>query len=184
MLRTKIAAAMLLTTAIVLGGCAAAPKTHSEREELHDKVVAALNDFKRTDVGMQDLLDNSAGYVMFPDIGKGGLIVGGAYGHAEVFEHGHSVGWADMSMGSIGAQVGGQTYAELIVFQTREALYRFKDNNFTFGANATAVAVKSGAAAVAEFKDGVAVFTKANGGLMAEASLSGQKFNFIPRSEE
>jgi lipid-binding SYLF domain-containing protein len=174
-----------ITIAAMLFGCAASPKTSQERMDLHDKVVAAISDFEASDSGMKDLLHNSAGYVMFPDIGKGGLVVGGAYGKAEVFgRHHQSIGWADMSQGSFGAQIGGETYAELIVFQTHEALYRFRENNFTFGGNVSAVAVKSGAAASAEFKDGVAVFVKTNGGLMAEASLSGQKFTFIPLGQE
>ena len=173
-----------ITIAAMLSGCAASPKTPQERMELHDKVNAALSDFESTDSGLDSLLHNSAGYVMFPDVGKGGLVVGAAYGKAEVFAHHHSIGWADMTQGSVGAQIGGENYAELIVFQTHEALYRFKNNNFTFGGNASAVAVKAGAAADTEFKDGVAVFVKTTGGLMAEADVSGQKFNFIPHGQE
>lgn len=181
MLKSKVPGLAIIAGAVLLGGCAAAPKNSQERMDLHDKVVAAIHDFEETDSGMYDLLHNSAGYAMFPDVGKGGLIVGAAYGHAEVFRHNHPIGWADMTLGSVGAQVGGEEYAELIVFQTHEALYRFINNNFTFGGNVSAVAVKAGAAASAEFKDGVAVFVKTTGGLMAEASLSGQKFNYIPR---
>jgi lipid-binding SYLF domain-containing protein len=183
-LKIKSRGLAILAAAAMLSGCAAAPKTPQERVELHDKVGDALTDFEQADAGMPDLLDRSAGYAMFPDVGKGGLVVGGAYGHGEVFRHNHSIGWADISQGSVGAQIGGEQYSELIVFQTREALYRFRNNNFTFGANASAVAVKAGAAAGAEFKDGVAVFVKTTGGLMAEADLSGQKFNFIPHGQE
>ncbi|HEY1683878.1 MAG TPA: lipid-binding SYLF domain-containing protein [Tepidisphaeraceae bacterium] len=181
MVNIKARGLALLAAASVFAGCAAAPKNSQERQDLNDKAVAAVHDFEETDSGMYDLLHNSTGYAMFPDVGKGGLVVGAAYGHAEVFRHGHAIGWADMSLGSVGAQVGGEEYQELIVFQTHEALYRFINNNFTFGGNVSAVAVKAGAAATAEFKDGVAVFVKTTGGLMAEASLSGQKFNYVPR---
>jgi lipid-binding SYLF domain-containing protein len=175
-------AALILGTFLAFGtGCETAPKTETAKENLHDEVVATLNRFKREDPGMQDLLDRSAGYAVFPSVGKGGFIVGAAYGRGEVFRHGQSIGWADITQGSIGATVGGQEFAELIVFQTDEALDRFQNNNFTLGANATAVALKTGAAAATEFKDGVAVFVMTKGGLMADASISGQKFTFRPR---
>ena len=93
---------------------------------------------------------------------------------------GRPTGRATLSQVSVGAQLGGQEYAEVIFFETPQALAGFKKNEFTFSAQATAVALKSGAAANAKFKDGVAVFTSAKGGLMFEASLGGQKFKFEP----
>src|SRR5206468_8471628 len=107
---------------------------------------------------------------------------GAAYGRGTVYEGGKQIGYADMSQGSVGAQIGGETYSELIVFQTPEALFKFKNNNFTFGANATAVALSAGAAAGTEFKDGSAIFMETKGGLMADASLAGQKFTYVPNS--
>ena len=174
--------ALIVTCAGLGVGCETAPKGEVDKENLHDEVVAMLNRFKREDPGMQDLLNRSAGYALFPSVGKGGFIVGAAYGRGEVFQQGQSVGWADISQGSVGAQVGAQDFAELVVFETQEAFDRFKNNNFTFGANATAVALKSGGAAATSFKDGVAVFVMTKGGLMADASITGQKFTFRPRS--
>ena len=179
-----IATVSLFSLSMLLAGCSTAPRTTAGRQDLHDQVVAQLNDYKRTAPDLQNLLDNSAGYAMFPDVGKGAVVVGAAYGHGEVFSHGRSLGWADIRLGSVGAQVGGQEYSELIVFKTQDALDRFRNNQFTFGANATAVALTSGAAATPEFTNGVAVFTKTEGGLMAEASLSGQEFTFTPRGAE
>ena len=180
--RKALASFVLLGTFAGLGlGCHTAPKTETAKENLHDEAVVALNKFKRSDSTMQGLLDRAAGYAIFPDVGKGGFIVGGAYGKGEVFSKGQSIGWADISQGSVGAQIGAQSYTELVVFQTSEALDRFKNNNFTFGANMTAVALRSGAGQAADFKDGVAVFYETNGGLMAEAAFAGQKFTFRPR---
>jgi lipid-binding SYLF domain-containing protein len=163
-------------------GCSTAPKTSAERAELKDEAQATLNHLKSKDSTLEGLLSRSAGYAIFPTIGKGGLIAGAAYGRGTVYEGGKHIGYADMSQGSVGAQIGGESYSELIIFQTPEALYKFKNNNFTFGANATAVALQAGAAAGAEFKDGVAILMETKGGLMADASLAGQKFHFVPNS--
>jgi lipid-binding SYLF domain-containing protein len=136
---------------------------------------------KARDPGLGNLLDSAYGYAVFPDIGKGGVIVGAAYGRGVLYEHGHQVGYLELNQGSIGAQLGGQTFAELIVFRDRFAVERLKAGSFELGANASAVALQSGAAASAAFADGVAVFTLPHGGLMAELSVSGQKLNYQPR---
>jgi lipid-binding SYLF domain-containing protein len=182
MLKANLTAIGILAVAALVGGCATTPDQPNARTDLKDEVHIAMNDFKQTDPSLNHVLKDSAGYAMFPDVGKGGFIVGAAYGHGEVFKHGHEIGWADMKLGSVGAEAGGEQYQELIVFRTPEALYHFCQNNFTFGASASAVAVKAGAAAAADFTDGVAVFTKTTGGLMAEAALTGQKFNFVPKN--
>jgi lipid-binding SYLF domain-containing protein len=161
--------------------CSTAPRTPNQKADLQDEGEVAMRRFERTDASLRTVLDRSYGYVLFPDIGKGGFIAGAAYGRGLVYEQGNFIGYADIRQGSVGAQVGGQNFAELIVFQTKEALYKLKQNNFTFGANATAIGLKANAGAAAEFKDGVAVFVMPKGGLMAEASISGQKFTFVPR---
>jgi lipid-binding SYLF domain-containing protein len=169
-----------LLIASLLMGCSTAPKTSAERMTLQDDAQATLTRFKSQDPSLEHVLANSTGYAIFPSIGKGGLIAGAAYGRGTVYEGGKQMGYADMQQGSVGAQIGGETYAELIIFQTPEALYKFKNNNFTFGANATAVALQAGAAAGTEFKDGVAIMLETKGGLMADASLAGQKFHYVP----
>lgn len=174
---------MLLATSTALaliGGCSTAPKTEAARDALQTDAEQTLERFKRQDPGLEGIIDDAVGYAIFPSVGKGGLIAGAAYGRGSVYENGQFIGYADLRQGSIGAQIGGQEFAQLIVFKTQEALYKFKNNNFTFGADASAVALKSGAAAQVEFKDGVAVFAEAKSGLMASAALTGQKFTFLP----
>jgi lipid-binding SYLF domain-containing protein len=162
-------------------GCSTAPKTEEGRQELQTESQQALDRFRNAVPGIADQLDRSYGYVIFPDAGKGGFIAGAAYGRGEVYEQGKMVGYADIRQGSIGAQIGGQKFSELIVFQTREALYKLKNNNFTFGADASAVLVEKGKSTATEFKDGVAVYTMPIKGAMVAAVVSGQKFTFVPR---
>jgi lipid-binding SYLF domain-containing protein len=111
-------------------------------------------------------------------VGKGGLIVGGAGGRGEVYERGRLVGYSSLSQATVGAQIGGQNFDELIIFQDEAALRRFQHNEWTPAANATAVAVKSGAGAGTSFKDGVATLILPTSGMMAEASIGGQKFEY------
>jgi lipid-binding SYLF domain-containing protein len=81
---------------------------------------------------------------------------------------------------TVGAQVGGQEYSEVIFFQTPQVLADFKKGKSAFSAQASAVALTSGASANAKYQNGVAIFTATKGGLMAEASVGGQKFSFEP----
>lgn len=151
-----------------------------DHESLKSDAAAAKKAFTATDQSMKDLFDKSHGYVIFPNVTKAALIVGGAGARGIVYEKGKAIGMAKMAQGTVGAQVGGQTYREVIFFENKAALDRFKDNKFEFSGQVSAVAVKSGAAATAKYADGVSVFTQEKGGLMLEASLGGQKFTYEP----
>ncbi|HWH63164.1 MAG TPA: YSC84-related protein [Ginsengibacter sp.] len=138
----------------------------------------AKAEFLRTDPLLKDLFTNAAGYVIFPNIGKGAVGVGGASGNGIVYEKGKIIGKAKMSQVTVGFQVGGQAYRELIFFENKEALDRFKENKIEFSAQASAVAAKAGASANAKFSGGVMIYTQQKGGLMYEASVGGQKFKY------
>lgn len=167
--------------ACVLAACATAPKTTAERDSLEARADATLQSMKARDPGLTDVLQSSYGYAVFPEIGKGGMVVGAAYGRGVVYERGQKVGYVELNQGSIGAQLGAQSFAELIVFRDQFDLQRLKAGNFSLGGNASAVALTAGAAATARFQNGVAVFVVPRGGLMAELSISGQQLNFQPR---
>ncbi|MFN0007892.1 MAG: YSC84-related protein [Planctomycetota bacterium] len=127
---------------------------------------------------MTEVFNDSHGSAVFPKIGKGAVGIGGAYGKGVLFQGGHIVGYCDVSQASIGLALGGQTYTEIICFQDQKAFDRFKSGKFTFDAQATAVALHSGAGANAKYADGVAVFTMDEKGLMFEAAIGGQKFDY------
>lgn len=149
-------------------------------DELQAQSQEAITNFLNADSSLQKLLSDSAGHVIFPNVGKGGLIVGGAHGKGLVYEKTNLIGQATMTQASIGAQVGGQTFAQLILFETPAALEDFKSGKFEMSAEVSAVAIKEGASSAAKYKNGVAVFTQAKKGLMAQASIGGQKFTFEP----
>lgn len=168
---------------LLLPGCQTAPATRTDRDELHRDVLATVSMFQARDKGLHILMDQAAGYAVFPRVGKGAIGVGGAYGRGEVFTGGRVAGYCDLSQGSVGVQLGAQTYRELILFQTPEAVENFKSGAMQLAAQASAVAVTSGASADADYHQGVMVFTMARGGLMYEASIGGQHFTYVPRSE-
>ncbi len=171
----------LAFTALV--GCTTAPKTEAKRDRLMDLSDASLDRFKADDSSVDAFLVHSAGYAVFPHAGKGALVVGGAYGKGIVYQGDHMIGYCDMTQASAGAQVGGQEFSELIVFETPAALDRFKNNDMSLTANASAIAVKSGTASSAKYDNGVAVFVRADKGLMAEGAIAGQRFTYRSSSE-
>ncbi|GMV26570.1 MAG: hypothetical protein AMXMBFR58_26010 [Phycisphaerae bacterium] len=173
--------ATLSGSALSLSGCQTEPKSQEEKSSLESDARAALDGFRNADSGLQKELDRAAGYAVLPDVGKAGLLVGGSYGKGVVYENGVMVGYCDLTQGTVGLQAGAQTFSELIIFRDQAALDHFKGGDFTFAANASAVAIKPGAAASLDYHDGVAVLVNAKGGLMAEAAIGGQKLRYEPR---
>jgi lipid-binding SYLF domain-containing protein len=147
-------------------------------EKLLSESSKAKTEFIKTDPSMAALFESSVGYVIFPKIGKGGFIVGGSGGDGILYEKGKSIGVVKSGQVTVGAQVGGQTYREVIFFENQDALDRMKQSKTEFSAQLSAVAVKSGASKNAKYTDGVSVFTQDLSGLMAEATVGGQKFKY------
>jgi lipid-binding SYLF domain-containing protein len=165
-----------------------------------DDYQDAINTFKKAgDSGA--FFAKSYGYAVFPTIGKGGVGVGGAYGKGRVYAHGKYVGDTSMAQVTVGLQLGGEAYSEIIFFQDERAFKEFTKGNFEFGADAQAIAItasanakasstgasagasatKNKAATAGAFHKGMATFTVAKGGLMYEASIGGQKFKYEPK---
>jgi lipid-binding SYLF domain-containing protein len=176
--------ALLVVFAIgifALNACATAPATVEGKADIEQDAGDALARAKATDPSLGKILDSVPGYAVFPSVGKGGLGVGGAYGKGVLYEGGRAVGYCDLSQATIGFQIGGQSYTEVIAFDSQQSVVDFKEGRFRFDAQATAVALKSGTGANAKFRDGVAVFTMDETGLMYEASVGGQKFSYQAR---
>ena len=178
-MRTSICAFAALCVAALVMGCQTTPKSAEKKEDLAAAAQRQVDAMIAKDPGLRDVIDKSYANAVFPKIGKGGVIVGGAYGRGVVHEQGSMIGYADMTQASVGAQLGGQTYSELISFENKEALERFKQNKLALSANLSAVIIEAGAAKAAKYTDGVAVFVMPRAGAMAEASVGGQKFTFV-----
>lgn len=154
------------------------------------------------DAGASDMFDSAYGYALFPTIGKAGFVVGGAYGKGRVYEQGKYIGDTAMTQATVGFQLGGSGFSQVVFFQDKRALSEFINGNFEFGAEAQAVALTAAAGASANtggssatasggknnaatggagYNKGMATFTITKGGLMYEASVGGQKFSYTKR---
>jgi lipid-binding SYLF domain-containing protein len=179
-----IGSVRIVRLALVLGlvvGCSTAPRTQEGKDDLVRQAAAALSDWNRQVPGIESFARGSYGYVMFPGIGKGGAGIGAAYGRGVVYAEARHIGFADVSQGSLGLLIGGQSYQELIVFDDKAALERFKQGQFDLSADSTAVLIAPGYTGRIRFIEGVTVLFRPVGGLMAEATVSGQRFTFVDK---
>jgi lipid-binding SYLF domain-containing protein len=166
-----------------------------------DKFTDTIEIYKKSEA-VKPLFKNAYGYVVFPTVGKGGLGIGGAYGKGQVYRGGKVTGEASLVKLSIGWQAGGQAFSQMIFFEDKRAYDEFTSGSFEFDASASAVAINAGAQAKAgtegatagasagpatgkqakaSYHKGMAVFVHTKGGLMYEAAIGGQKFNFKPK---
>ncbi len=158
--------------------CSTTPKTEEDRTELVNKANTTMAQFRKSDADIAKQMASAYGMAIFPKITKAGVGVGGAGGRGVVYEGGKMIGYTTMSQATVGLQLGGQEYSQMILFETREALNAFTGSEWAMSANATAVAAASGAGAAAKYKNGVMVYVMNQEGLMGEASVGGQKFNY------
>lgn len=171
---------LLALIALIGAACTTAPKTELDRQQLANDASRTLEQFRASDLTIADHMKNAYAVAVFPTVGKGGMGVGGAWGRGIAYEQGTPVGYCDISQGSIGFQLGGQAYSEMILFQDKASFDRFKTGEFALAAQASAVAAASGAGANAKYNNGVMVYTLGERGLMYEASVGGQKFDYQP----
>ncbi|MGC8625817.1 MAG: hypothetical protein ACP5I8_00135 [Phycisphaerae bacterium] len=164
-----------------LTGCSpTTPVTQVGREYMSHRCSGAIREFKAAGPNMSKWISAAYAYAVFPSIGAGALGIGGAAGRGEVIRGGQRLGYCKMTQINIGAQIGGQSFAELILFQNQYTLSQFESGQTTFDARATAVAAASGAGTVANYQHGVMVFTLPLDGLMAQAAVGGQHFTYAP----
>ena len=185
----KIATVGALLAVLALINAPARADEYSDTVSLFQNAGASSKFFKM-----------SYGYAVFPTIGKGGIGIGGAYGTGHVYAHGKYVGDSSMTQLSVGLQLGGQAYSQIIFFQDERSFKEFTSGDFEFSAQASAIAITAGASASAgttggtaaasggkkdattagHYHKGMVVFSVAKGGLMYEAALGGQKFKYKP----
>lgn len=181
---------------VVICALAALPLTTVQADEYQD-----AREVFRNAGASERYFDTSYGYALFPTIAKAGVVIGGAYGEGRVYEQGRYVGDVTATQGSIGLQLGGQAYSQIIFFRDKRAFDEFTAGSFEFGAEASAVGIKAGASAQATtigsststsrnrhnaetrtpgWYKGMAIFTVAKGGLMFQATVAGQRFRYEP----
>lgn len=168
-----------------------------------DQYEGTIAVYKKT-LAVKPFFENAYGFAVFPTVGKGAIGLGGAYGKGRVYRGGEVAGETTLVKASIGLQIGGQAFSEMIFFQDKRAYEEFTSGSFAFDATASAVAITAGAQAKAgtegttagasagpatgtqapiDYYKGMAVFVHTKGGLMFEAAVGGQKFSFQPATK-
>ena len=165
---------LLVVTLVVM----AVSPCFSGEKEFRGQGRKTIEKLKKTDSEMAKFFNSAYGYAVFPTVGKGAIGVGGAHGKGLVIVNDKAIGKTSLSQITVGLSLGGQKYSQFIFFKDDVALGHFQRGNYEMGAQASAVAVTAGASADADYDKGVAVFTNVGGGLMADASVGGQKFTY------
>jgi lipid-binding SYLF domain-containing protein len=165
-----------------------------------DEYTDTVAQFKSADES-SSFVENSYGYAVFPSIGKGGFMVGGAHGDGRVYKQGEYVGDTSLTQVSVGLLAGGQAYSQIIFFKDQAAFDQFTKGNFEFGADVKATAIKSSAGMSAgttgahagasgagqktqtarKYHNGMAIFAIVKGGAMGEAAVGGEKYSYKPK---
>lgn len=156
------------------------PGADLQASDLEQNTAEAIALFQEADPSLVAFFESSYGYAVFPNVGKGGVGLGGAHGKGLVYRNGEIVGQTSLTQFTVGFQLGGQVYQQVIFFENDRAYNDFTGGNFELSAQASAIAAAAGVAANAKYRHGVAIFTLGKGGLMYEASVGGQKFSFTP----
>ena len=164
-----------------LAGCRTVPETQDAKAVQSAEVTEAIDAFKAKNPGINVYFKESVAYAVLPKVFKAAFWVGGAGGTGEVFQADNQIGYCRLSQATLGFSFGGEFFREIIFFQNVKDLDKFRTGEFTFSAQASAVAIEAGAGTKADYKDGMAVFVLSDKGLMVDASIGGQKFSFQPK---
>ncbi len=174
-----LASALLLSVSLSANDQAKKKEISKADYERAENLVDVLY---QTDPGIKNFLDKSYAYAIYPKIQKGAVIVGGAGGSGLVYKKkllGYALcGYSELEQATIGLQLGGQSFTEIVFFENEDAFKALKKGKFELSGQMSAVALKKGAASSAVYKNGVAIFTFAQKGLMGELSVGGQKLTY------
>lgn len=176
----KLVLVLMTSLVLLVFGCSTAPERAESKAVLEANVEESLAEFKDKYPSIQSYFQNSYGYAVLPKILKGAFWVGGAGGKGAVYEKGTLVGYTRMTQATLGVSFGGESFREVVFFADKAALDRFRTGPFTFSGQATALVVEAGAAAKANYQDGMAVFVMTRSGLIIDASIGAQKFKYVP----
>ena len=172
----------MILASLTTGGCSATPESLEARDQLVSDARAASERFRSEDARTDVFFRSAYAYAVFPKITKGAAGIAGAYGRGVVFRNGQMLGYTDVTQGSIGAQLGGMSWSEIVFFQDEWTFNRFRANQFAGTADASFAGPKQGGTNTLNYADGVMIFTMDTRGFAISAAVGAQQFNFEPGS--
>jgi len=164
--------------ALLFAGCATAPRAPAQRDSLRQSAEATLGEMIAHNPPIQDVIHKVPAYAVFPSIGKAGFLVGGAYGRGILYQDGIPTGYVSLEQASVGAQLGGQSFAELLVLRTANDIQALKEGRFAASADLGVVVLTAGAAKAASFDPDASVFVMPRGDLTVDISITEQQLNY------
>ena len=171
----------LLSLAFILLLPAPAPAWQANPEhKLEVAVQDTIDVFLAQRPELTTFFEASWGYAVFPRVWKGGAMFGAAWGKGLVIEQDRLAGRCSQFLGSLGAQLGVQSYQQVILFRSEAALANFKQGRFEFEGRASAVVLTAGVSVDPANLPDVAIFSLTHGGLMFEAAAAGVKYRCKP----
>jgi len=167
----------------ILAGCTTTSSAPSDpaarRASINSAVDRALGDLNRQVQGSNELVSKARGVLVFPNFVQAGFIIGGGSGEGALREGGSTTGFYRMTTGSVGWLAGAQSIAIVYLFNTTDALAKFKaSKGWQAGADASVSVMNVGATArvdTASAQQAVTAFVMTNAGLMANVSLDGSR---------
>lgn len=168
---------MLFLGLFVLVSSSIIAQTEEQMEVINDAEDAKM-EFIQQNPQLANLFEKAAGYAIFPNVGKGAYILGGAAGNGAVYDNGVLVGMAELRQLDIGFQLGGKAFSEAIIFQTEEEFEKFKRGDLKLSSDISVVVVDEGVSQDVDFQEGIAVVSMSKAGAMAGISVGGQKFDY------
>ena len=177
-MRTTASIAPFVAGCAMIVGCATAPSTRADRNDLRETAAATLGEMITRDPALRDVTRDAPAYAVFPSVGKGGVLVGGAFGRGILYEGGVATGYVSLQQASLGAQLGGKRFSELLILRSPADIAELKAGRYTVGADLGVVMLTSGAAEHAGVDSAANVFVLPRGGLMVEVSVSGQQVKY------
>ncbi|SHF73721.1 Las17-binding protein actin regulator [Salegentibacter echinorum] len=171
----SIKSIFILFSLTLLASCG---PTKNTEKELSADAQQAQTEVMNKHPQIAENFANSAGYAIFPNVGKGAYVIGGASGNGVVYKNGSKVGYADLKQLDVGLQAGGKAFIEIIFFQTESALDEFQQGGYELAGNASAVVLEEGVSKSVDFQNGVGVVTMPKAGAMAGVSVGGQRFEY------
>lgn len=170
-----------LLTLVLLVLVASCGSMKNTEQDLVSDAQDARNTIQMDYPNASEMFNDAHAYAIFPNVGKGAYIIGGASGNGVVYQNGNVIGYADLKQVDIGLQAGGKSFVEVLFFEDQGTLDRFKNGSYELDANASAVILEKGVSRNLEFQDGVSIVTVPKAGAMAGVSVGGQRFTFQPK---
>ncbi|MDO5652929.1 MAG: YSC84-related protein [Brachymonas sp.] len=162
---------------------AAQPAVVVNRTSVDSQVDATLARLYTAVPGSRDMVQRAAGVLVFPAVVGGSFIVGAEHGQGALRVGGRSVDYYSTTSGSIGFQAGAQSKAVIYVFNSADALKKFRaSEGWNAGVDGTVAIGTVGANGMVDTQTAqqpVTSFVLTNAGLEAGVSVQGSKITRI-----